>query len=318
MHPPFLFKIFVGFLFLAATACRTRTAQEATTWNAHATGLAWLAAQQGPDGFWGEDHEKRILTGFAVQAFLNAGHTPASAQYGTTVSHALRAMVEGIPQMDTGNEIEHTVTLWALETAFDFTGNPLIEQAVISLRASLPADPGVFWFGMLRNGTAFRKEYLSSEPAGSPTHAVHQLDLAFLERPHDYPAARQAFEELSALNFNVLELSAKPMRTWLLLSNAMIHRPGEFDRQWRKTHSEIFVQRQTREENYGWWTAERLKIQSTEMPQLGNTGRTIWITSIMLMTFPPSRHICPYCLKEAWKNSEPAEEISINPFRAVR
>src|SRR5277367_999442 len=50
-------------------------------------GLAWLAANQGPEGNW--DSNDLGLVSMGALAFLAAGHTPGIGNYGQTVDRAL-------------------------------------------------------------------------------------------------------------------------------------------------------------------------------------------------------------------------------------
>lgn len=280
-------------------------------WRAHDSGLKWLQSRQGPDGFWGENDDRRILTSFALLAFLHAGHTPASAEYGKTVAEAIKALVLGIPEMNTDDELELTVTIWALESAYEMTSNILIHQALLPLYEFLPENPSVFWRAMLKDGREFRVKYRPADPEGSPAHAVHALDRAFQTKPHDFPSARTTLANLSAKRFDILKTSANPMQTWLVLAMAIRHAPHEHYREWASVYFDIFTQRQLRADAYGWWTAESLGLVSEEIPRLQGQSRDLWITSVMLITFPPFRFICPICVEEAWRNADPDDVIHI-------
>lgn len=316
------FKILISVLLLFAYACQRRfqlieeiTADDdlpdAPEWRAHDSSLMWLQSRQGPHGFWGEGDEQRILTSFALLAFLHAGHTPSSAEYGKTVTEAIKALVLGIPEMNTDDELELTVTIWALESAYEMTSNQLIHQALEPLYEFLPENPSVFWRAMLKDGREFRVNYRPADPEGSPAHAVHALDRAFQTKPHDFPSARTALENLSTKRFDVLQTTVNPMQTWLVLAMAIRHAPRETYREWAEVYFDIFTQRQLRADTYGWWTAEGLGLDSEEIPRLQGHSRDLWITSVMLISFPPFRFICPICVEEAWRNADPDDVIHI-------
>lgn len=102
-------------------------------------GLAWLAANQGPEGNW--DSNDLGLVSVGALAFLSAGHTPGIGRYGQTVDRALgfvlrNAKPSGLlniadPQRDMYN---HGLSTFVLGQAYGMTNDarisPVLDRAL--------------------------------------------------------------------------------------------------------------------------------------------------------------------------------------------
>ncbi len=98
-------------------------------------GLAWLAANQGPDGNW-ESNDLGLVSMGAL-AFLSAGHTPGVGRYGQVVDRALgyvlrNAKSSGLiniadPQRDLYN---HGLSTFVLGQADGMTNDPRISPVL--------------------------------------------------------------------------------------------------------------------------------------------------------------------------------------------
>lgn len=117
--------------------------------------LRWLASVQNQDGGWNAAGNPRARggtgwTGLALLTFLSNGQTPASAEFGSTVSRAIRNLVES--QQSNGiiwtpgsshETYAHAIATYALAEAFTMTGNILLREPVrraaeVMVRYQLP------------------------------------------------------------------------------------------------------------------------------------------------------------------------------------
>lgn len=103
--------------------------------------LRWLASVQLDDGSWNAAGQRNNrgqntgLTGLALLTFLSNGQTPSSAEYGSTVSRAIRYLVE-IQQPDgmiwrQGHRHQtyaHAIATYALAEAYTMTNNILLRE----------------------------------------------------------------------------------------------------------------------------------------------------------------------------------------------
>ena len=70
------------------TAKLTENGGSGTTERSVLAALRWLKNKQAPDGSWPGGTSEGAATGLATLAFLGHGETPASPEFGTTVSRA--------------------------------------------------------------------------------------------------------------------------------------------------------------------------------------------------------------------------------------
>lgn len=100
--------------------------------------LRWLQSVQQPNGGWNKEGTSggganAGYTGLALLTFLSNGQTPASAEFGDTVSRAIRYLVE-VQSRDgliTGGGREvyaHPMATYALAEAYTMTGNVLLRE----------------------------------------------------------------------------------------------------------------------------------------------------------------------------------------------
>lgn len=99
--------------------------------------LQWLKRHQLPDGGWtasgGPGRGCPGQTGLALLAFLSHGETPSSAEYGQTVSRAIRWLVENMDSNGVIGRSSHTVyghamATYALAEAYSVTQNLMIRE----------------------------------------------------------------------------------------------------------------------------------------------------------------------------------------------
>lgn len=102
--------------------------------------LQWLKNHQLPDGGWTQTGEPGRAcpghTGLALLAFLSHGETPASAEYGRTVSTAIRWIVEnqnsnGVISRSSHTVYGHAMATYALAEAYSVTQNLMIREPLI-------------------------------------------------------------------------------------------------------------------------------------------------------------------------------------------
>ncbi len=101
--------------------------------------LQWLASVQRADGSWGKDSSAGSgnagYTGLALLTFLSNGQTPSSAEYGQTVSRAIRYLVEdqgADGKFQSGSEVyAHPMATYALAEAYTMTNNRLLREPLL-------------------------------------------------------------------------------------------------------------------------------------------------------------------------------------------
>ncbi|MCH8526447.1 MAG: terpene cyclase/mutase family protein [Kiritimatiellae bacterium] len=116
--------------------------------------LRWLQSTQHSNGSWnkeGTGSGNAGYTGLALLTFLSNGQTPSSAEFGETVSRAIRYLVEsqGRDGAITGGGREvysHPMATYALAEAYTMTGNVLLreplERAIQAIIRGQMADGG--------------------------------------------------------------------------------------------------------------------------------------------------------------------------------
>jgi len=102
--------------------------------------LKWLASVQQSNGGWNKGGTQRGggntnlgYTGLALLTFLSNGQTPSSAEYGATVSRAIRHIVEqqdreGIFGAGGKETYAHAIATYALAEAYTMTNNMLLRE----------------------------------------------------------------------------------------------------------------------------------------------------------------------------------------------
>ncbi|MCC5849190.1 MAG: terpene cyclase/mutase family protein [Verrucomicrobia bacterium] len=101
--------------------------------------LQWLARVQRSDGSWGKGATggsgNAGYTGLALLTFLSNGQTPSSADYGRTVTRAIRYLVEDQGpdgKFRSGREVyAHPMATYALAEAYTMTNNRLLREPLL-------------------------------------------------------------------------------------------------------------------------------------------------------------------------------------------
>lgn len=143
-------------------------------WSAQMGGLSWLAHQQRPDGYWGNNEHRVALTSLATLAFLSHGETPASPKYGEAVENGLRALLQVSNNSPDLSPSDRALITWCLAETYGMTRIPTVlnsarthasdsislnpiylpdgrervgrlEQDVFSRVGELPAQKGELW-----------------------------------------------------------------------------------------------------------------------------------------------------------------------------
>ncbi len=115
--------------------------------------LAWLKANQNPDGSWGTSSpDKEGYTGLAILTFLAHGETTASPDYGQTVERAIRYLVarqneagEFASAESAGAVYAHAIASYAISEAYGMT-------RILSLKTVMERAINVMMEGQQRHG----------------------------------------------------------------------------------------------------------------------------------------------------------------------
>ncbi|NLG35532.1 MAG: terpene cyclase/mutase family protein [Lentisphaerae bacterium] len=98
--------------------------------------LAWLKANQNPDGSWGT-RDREGYTGLALLTFLAHGETTASAEYGQTVEKGIRYLVarqnekgEFVKTENSGGVYGHAIASYAIAEAYGMTRIPSLKPVM--------------------------------------------------------------------------------------------------------------------------------------------------------------------------------------------
>ncbi len=98
--------------------------------------LAWLVANQNPDGSWGTK-DREGYTGLGILTFLAHGETTASEKYGETVEKAIRYLVarqnekgEFVKTEGSGGVYSHAIASYAISEAYGMTRIPSLKPVM--------------------------------------------------------------------------------------------------------------------------------------------------------------------------------------------
>ncbi len=159
--------------------------------------LQWLKENQEEDGSWqgrGGANSRTGMTGLAVLTFLAHGETPGSAEYGATVSSALRFLVERAQRADGSFQFEdrggnrggvyaQAIATYALSEAYGMTQNVLLLEPVkkaLQRIISGQREDGGFDYGYERGGGPRGR---CTSVAGWQIQAMKAADLAGIDLP---------------------------------------------------------------------------------------------------------------------------------------
>lgn len=161
-------------------------------------GLAWLAANQSPEGNW--DSNDLGLVSMGALAFLSAGHTPGIGKYGKNVERALNYVLKsakpsGLLNVADGQRdmYNHGLSTFVLGQAHGMTGDarlgPVLDRA-LKLIANTQCNDG---------GWDYR---------GKPQPNGHDLSLAVMQAK----ALRSAVDSGLEVPPEVIDLAIKSVR----------------------------------------------------------------------------------------------------------
>ena len=141
--PVVMHGIMPGRTALAMQQARARFGGSDATEAAVQRALRWLARVQLSDGSWDQAGNPNARnggtgwTGLALLTFLSNGQTPSSAEYGSTVSRAIRYLVENQTRdgmiwnsSSRHQTYAHAIATYALAEAYTMTNNMLLREPV--------------------------------------------------------------------------------------------------------------------------------------------------------------------------------------------
>ena len=274
--------------------------------------LNYLAAQQNPDGSWGEAGTNRpLLTALATLAYLSQGEMPGSKRYGKEVQHGIDFVLSEARMKDAVSPWAQTVpnalsaTAWCLADACALTKNPNVRQKILSVLPDWKPD-GRSLFDLL----AARSIYLSHVETNTPDRseqiaaviltrpATNLLDMAgqtlacqFVAGSHDRRIAMAATLLMSATNG--WRTSDYPFLTACSASYALFYSGNLFPGWWRSFGVEAarcqLIERRPEHER-GWWTSSAFGITSSrELAGLSTHDEPIYTTALIILA-----HVHPY------------------------
>jgi len=164
--------------------------------------LKWLASVQQSNGGWNKSGtlsggDNTGYTGLALLTFLSNGQTPSSAEYGATVSRAIRYLVEnqqsnGLIWKGGSQVYAHSIATYALAEAYSMTNNmllrePLIRAIEVMVRHQLPdggfRGPGSYRYdGDGRSDNSVNAWHVQSLKACLIASQIHGFEVPGLER----------------------------------------------------------------------------------------------------------------------------------------
>jgi hypothetical protein len=272
-------------------------------WSAQMGGLSWLAHQQRPDGYWGNNEHRVALTSLATLAFLSHGETPASPKYGEAVENGLRALLQVSNNSPDLSPSDRALITWCLAETYGMTRIPTVLDSARTHASLLDSEVASHWnvyagHSLVFSGAAPErgKELLSSQKAIYAHRAddlmnrtIYSLLLAWTGERNPHGFNHDAEDEKHSKEWRQTE---KPLQTAFLLTQSIYRMGGKEWDDWNKIFFPELVRSQRRKANYGWWSPKSLGIRNTREAD-GMTAKEsrIYATSLMLMTFPRRRNL---------------------------
>lgn len=297
----FLCTMFFG-TFCGAEDSRSAL-QPAASLDADRSALVWLAGKQNEDGSWGVSNQV-ALTSLSTLAFLARGETTASERYGETLIRALRFLHRRTSADEPLADEDSVLLVWCLAEAYGLTRIPVLGDLLAKRApAMVEADQPTPWhvlatYSLFRSGMipelgppallGFAEKYppLKDSLLDQATRlylAVH------FGQTNQLDSARADLQRLSPARW---KQDAHPLQCALLLSLAFFQIGREDWSAWDQTFYASLLKQQLIEGEVGWWTLESLGIESaSEFPQWSRPEADIGTTALLLMTFPPVRHL---------------------------
>ena len=289
-----------------ATSCATHDpsvpAASVGGWSVEQSTLSWLKDQQQSDGHWGTAEHRVELTSLVALAFLSQGETPVSDKYGKTVENALRALVRDVESETDQSGESRALLAWALAEAFGFTRVPMVLDAARVQAGKLNFDQATPWHALaaqalLLSGSCpeLGKQGIATMHSGFPsqtnsilnqaTHAILAMQVSDRNQVISY---LEAVRRLSPARWRTHE---NPLPSAVMLSTALLWTGGRDWQEWHKVFYTDVVSRQIKRKTLGWWTTESMGLTPRQLPDLAGAERNIYVTCMVLLTFPPSRRL---------------------------
>jgi hypothetical protein len=294
-------------------------------WPVEASALSWLMQQQGDDGHWGEDGNSVSLTSLATLAFLSRGETPASSKYGRCVENALCALLRDMDEESKQLPEAEAIHAWCLAAAYSMTMNPTILDSMRvqfkKLDFAHPTPWHVFAAKALADSGAWYSDLGNNALATMRSTMPYQTDCTLNQATHAWlemcnKELKQASIHLDA----VRRLSPakwrdqeNPLLSTLILSTVFLWAGGKDWQDWHKIFYADVISRQSMEKSLGWWPAEALSIDPLSLPEFARSDTSVYVTSMVLLTFPPDRILPSVIHKEPLEKDlwEDKDEIKI-------
>ncbi len=296
---------------------------QAQAWSAQMGGLSWLAHQQRPDGYWGNNEHRVALTSLATLAFLSHGETPSSQKFGETVENGLRALLQVSNKSPDLSPSDRALITWCLAETYGMTRNPTVLDSARTHASLLDSQVASHWnvyagHSLVFSGAAPErgKELLSSQR----TIYAHRVDDLMDRTTYSLLLAWASNREPNGFNHDAEDGKHRkdwrktecPLQTAFLLTQSIYQIGGKAWEDWNNIFFPELVRSQRRKANNGWWSPKSLGVSNTQEAD-GMTAKEsrIYATSLMLMTFPRRRNLPSFQQLPEDSKKEPCDEDDI-------
>jgi hypothetical protein len=330
-----IFKLTLAAFSLAATimlpGCSTptpageefekaeRNASVTESWTVSEIALTWLQDQQRPDGFWGSDKNRVMLTSLALLEFLNHGEMPSSPKYGKTVQNGISALATKVPAEQKLSPQAKDLLLWCLSEAYALTKIPILQNAALQQLSNWDKHPPSQWRIFAANALQMsgiapetaRRHLLQQkqnqvpirEDAACSTNYLLKVSHAILATIFVYRYDNAtSYDDTKSLAMLLRSCepetdwskSTQPLTTAVFLNFALWNLGSSDWTRWNKAFTPYIFKRVIVLDNHrACWSAASLGIKS-EAAALGLTpdDERIYTTALILL-WPRQHHILP-------------------------